>query len=495
MGNVSSFTLSVSQNSTPLSSEGLLVADIDNDCKNKGDAVTKTHGESQEKEGTNLQFNSWTSDITPGQRPQQQCDFSAGSVKSTLPSKQSLSVVGTVKSKTANSVMSEKGSEIQLTPMGTEDFHTISKKLKKHIIFTVEQTPTKQDSPPHQTQSKSLHPSPLNPTMSPDIKSSGMQDRKQDPEFVSKSVSEIAARLCNSLQFPPLKGNLVSESREVLLKTLQEKHGPWLQENLLEVQRCPNVGMHPKNTDLHQDQKPPMMDEDELSLQGSRHFNWKCNPQPRQNPKEATDWVKSTVETSSGVMDDILHPSFSPQFCMDVESSGPSAINVFASSPTFCWEEKPSVSDYWKHGFKKLQSERSPMFDSSENSFTNYSRAFEVKNCKPQHCDGDFQCLFSLRTRPNLEEPMHFPKEPKIFKPDKYSFASSLPAQIYSPQETNPFQPFRQFSHPSPLPHFRSSHTSMVHFPPSYMIERETAHPPSSFLSPEHWSFPPMKLY
>lgn len=179
------------------------------------------------------------SDVTPGQRPQQEMDPSSGSCKGTFSSKHSSLDAVTVKSKKTHSVMSERGRKSKPSSTGDRDgVKTSKKKLKKCITSTLEYTPKKQKPPVQQTQAHGLSPSPLQLSSSSSTKSSEIQHRRQDPSSVSKSVSEVAAWLCDSLHFPFLKRrNLVTESRGLLLKALQKRHGPRLQENLLKLQQ------------------------------------------------------------------------------------------------------------------------------------------------------------------------------------------------------------------------------------------------------------------
>lgn len=195
------------------------------------------------------------SDITPGQRSQQQ--RSSESLKSIFSSKQSSLDVVIVKSKKTN----KKGRESQLTPsVVRENAKTLNRKVKGHMISTLELTPNNQESPVRQTQAPDLSPSPLELSSSHTADSCDIQHRRQDPDCVSTSVSSVAAGLCDCLQFPLLRRrNLVAESREVLLKALRERHGPRLQENLLEVQRCLSFGADPAKK--VQDQEPTMIEE------------------------------------------------------------------------------------------------------------------------------------------------------------------------------------------------------------------------------------------
>lgn len=185
------------------------------------------------------------SDVTPGQRPRQELNPSSGSSEGTFSSKRSSLDAVTVKSKKTHSVMSERGRNSEPLSTGGRDNVKISKKkLKTHVTSTLEHTPKNQKPPIQQTQAHGLSPSPLQLSSSSSTKSTEIQHRTQDPSCISKSVSEVAARLCDSLHFPFLKRrNLVAESREVLLRALQERHGPRLQENLLKLQRPLSFGV------------------------------------------------------------------------------------------------------------------------------------------------------------------------------------------------------------------------------------------------------------
>uniref|UniRef100_A0A3B4WBI7 Uncharacterized protein n=1 Tax=Seriola lalandi dorsalis TaxID=1841481 RepID=A0A3B4WBI7_SERLL len=116
----------------------------------------------------------------------------------------------------------------------------------------------------------------------------------------------------------------------------------------------------------------------------------------------------------------------------------------------------------------------------------------------PHYNDSNIQPFFLYQTQlPDRRsaEPMHFPQEQDPFETDRYSLAPSFSTQIHHPNQSNHFQPFSQFSHPSTCPPFRSHNIDMMHYPPSHVLERGPALPLSSLPSPEHWSFPPMKLY
>ncbi|XP_044064750.1 uncharacterized protein LOC122881981 [Siniperca chuatsi] len=469
----------------------------------RGDPATKAHDDCQETE----KKISHGSDVTPGQRPQQQLDLSSGSFKSISSSKHSSLDVVKIKSRKTNPVMSEKGRESQLTPtVDRENVKTLNKKVNGHMISALEQrTPKNQEPPVHQTQTHGLSPSPLQLSSSHAANSFDIQHRRQDPDCVSKSVSAVAAGLCDCLQFPLLRRrNLEAESRGVLLKALQEMHGPRLQENLLQVQRCLSFGADPAKE--VQDQETTMIDEDgptdavtrtfqantasqscfdtekttSFKMKGSRHFNWKSSTQLHQNLKQTAEWLTSPVETSVSLLDDVLRPC-SPQFCIGSELSGVTAINhLFAPSRTICWEEKASASQHWEDSFNMPKSKEAIMFGSFENSFMNNTRALPERSSGSRYSDSNIQPFFPYQAQlsdRHSAESMHFPQKQGPFETDRYSFTPSFSAHIHHPQQSNHFQPFSQFSQPSTCPPLRSHHTDMMHYPHLTCL-KETQHPP-----------------
>ncbi|TKS82299.1 hypothetical protein D9C73_016408 [Collichthys lucidus] len=504
---------------SPLSVNDLLGADTDEvmPFEKKADPATKTHDDCQDE----AKKISQGSDITPGQRPQPQLVLSSGNIASF----KRTSVDAAVSSKKTNPGMSEKRREAQVTPtVDRKHVKTLNKRVKGNINSTLEHTPKNQKPPVHQPHG--LNTTPLKLSSSHTADSFDIQYRRRDPNSVSKSVSTVAARLCDTLQFPLLtRRSLVAESREVLLKALREWHGPQLQEDLLEVQRCLSFGTD--RTKEVQNQEPTMVEKDELlhadafptvfqaitarpsrfdmqettalKITRNRHFNSKSSPQLHHNLNQTAEWLKSPVEPSVGLLDDVLRPTRSPQLCMDFESSGVTAINhLFAPSPTSCWAEEASASPHWGDIFNRPKSKEAVMFGSFENNYINHRRAVTERSRGSQYNNDNVQPHFFYQAQlpdRHTAQPVHFPQERGRFETDRYSLAPSFSAQSHYPQQHNNFQPFSHFSHSSSRPPLRSHHTDMMHYPPSHMLERDPAPPLSSFSSPEPWSFPPMRLY
>ncbi|XP_030606271.1 proline-rich protein 19 [Archocentrus centrarchus] len=484
---------STSHSSTPLSSDGLLGADTDvMSFRKKADPASKDHTDCQEKEKKNLQFDTQQSDVTPGQRPQQRLALSCESFQSSHLSKHSFLNVVTTKTKKA-CAMSENNRESLLTPIvDGDDMKTLNANVKKHVISTPEQNPEIQEPPVQQIQSHGLSASPFKLFSSPTTDSCHIQDRRQDPEYVTKSVRAVAARLCDRLKLPLMRSrNLLSENREVLLNALQERHGPWLQENLLRVQQHLSFAVHPRNKVQDHDQEPARINEEEqfpadmpVKMSGSRHFKWKPSPYPHCRQKQAAEWLTSPMETSVSIFDNIFRPSLSPQLYIDLGPCGDSESK----------REKASVPEDWEEHFNRSKSKKSPMFDSFENCFMDYTRATGQRS--PGYFDINTQLSFSYQEQlpdRHAGEPMYFAQQEDLLGTDRYSCAPSFPAQIH--HQSNHFQPLSHFSQPSACPHLKSHNTDMMYYPPSYMLERDPAQSLAAFPSPESWSFPPMRLY
>lgn len=249
--------------SASLSSNGLFDEDYVPSFKNKTDPATNVHDYGQEQEKKEMCCQG--SNITPGQSPEQQLDLSSGSFKNMFsPKHRSVAV------KTVNNVVSEESRESQVT-VDRNDAKTMKENIKRRT--TLEQTQTNQEPRVHLKPTSDLNPLQL--SSSPTSDSVDLQHRRQEPDYISKSISTVAALLCESLQFPRLRRrNLVSEGREVLLKKLQERHGPWLQENLLEVQRGLDFDREP--TEAAQDQEACMTDDSEALSAGEHYAKFKC---------------------------------------------------------------------------------------------------------------------------------------------------------------------------------------------------------------------------
>lgn len=195
--------------------------------------------------------------------PQQQLDPLFGRCKSAVSSKDSSLNVVVIETRKTKSDTSRKGRESQQSSNAdNEPFNKFIEKVKEPLISSPEPTPKSPKSPIHNTRVHSLSSSSKAPDTFDKL------HRRRDPDCVSQSISAVAARLCNGLQFPSLRRrDLVAESRGVLLKALRERHGAHLQENLLQVQRYFSCSP----TDKAQDRETSSTDADEF-LQSGRVF-------------------------------------------------------------------------------------------------------------------------------------------------------------------------------------------------------------------------------
>lgn len=172
---------------------------------------------------------------------------------------------GTSKSKKGKHVTSVKGSETRVKSTAEGENTKIDKNAKE-TISSLESPLKNQECPGIHTQTQSR--SSVKP-FSHNSATFDLHHRERDPLCgTSHSVCALAADLCHSLKFPFLKKrSLVEESRQALLEALQERHGPQLQENLLEVWSCLRFDSNVKKGSLHQEET--IVDQDETFPKGT----------------------------------------------------------------------------------------------------------------------------------------------------------------------------------------------------------------------------------
>ncbi|XP_071382187.1 uncharacterized protein [Centroberyx affinis] len=410
----------------------------------------------------------------------------------------------------------------------------LNKKVKSQLNpQTLEHTPKNQEPPHHQIQSCGFSPNPLQLSSSPIAGTSDSfdtQHRGGGLDRISNSVSAVAANLCHCLQLPLLRRrDLVAESREVLVQALRERHGPLLQENLLKVQRRLSFGTGLRAVQL-QDKGPSMIGTDgfwptdafNTAFQGGngdqscfdaqktgsfkrrrkqKHTSGMSPPQPRPSLDQTAEWMTGpSVEKVGDLLYEILRPCSSSRFCKDFQlSSRASSPNqLFAPAPTSRWAVQASPPQRWDDGFNRATRRESVGLECYENGFLNQTRTVRERSSGPGYSESGKQpFLYYPAGLPegHPAEPRHFPQEQDPFEIDSRSFVPSSYAQVRYPQERNQLHPFYHFSQPATRPSLLSHHTDMMHYPPSHMLERGPSPPRPSFPSPEHWSFPPMRLY
>lgn len=194
------------------------------------------------------------------------------------------------------------------------------------------------------------------------------------------------------------------------------------------------------------------------------------------------------LETPVSLLDNILRPACSPQFCMYFEPSGVTASeHLFDSSPTLCWGEKTSASQHWEDGLNRPKSKGAVMFGSVENSYMNQTRAAGERSSGSHYSGSIIQHHPAFPYQAKLPD-AHLARCAPVqdpFKTDKFSFVSSSSTKRNHQQHSH----LNQFIPPLHYPLLRSHYTDMMNYPPSHMLEKDPA--PSL----EHWSFPPMRLY
>ncbi|CAG6014917.1 unnamed protein product [Menidia menidia] len=455
--NTSNLSLT-SQILAPLSTDSLLVVDANDDVplKMKTNPTTKASSDCQETDGKILPLGNPGSDITPGQREQQHVEVSSEGVRSILSPKQSSHRVD--KTKSTNHVTPEKDNESQQTPFTKRGLaKTSNRKVKRRIISGLNQPEENQSQ-----QTDDDNTSPLQMFLSATSDGFDAQHRGPDSEDMSKSVSALASRFSECLSVPHrTRRNLVSECRAILAKSMQESHGPRLQENLHQVQQCVRFGVDP--TQAVPDQQPE---------------------------KDAPEWSTKPVNESTD-------PGFSTQFYMDFEPCAVPPSNVFACSPPSCIERKDFASELWQDSVNMSNGKDTGLFDSFESSFINPTKDSGESSFGQQDNYNNIQFSFPYRGQlldRRSEKPLKIAQGYSPIGTGSHAFASSFPSQFHHIPQGNHYQPLSQLNQHSTGPKLRSHHTDMMQYPPSYMLEKSPA-PSSSFLSPEQWFFPPMRLY
>uniref|UniRef100_A0A3Q3CBZ0 Uncharacterized protein n=1 Tax=Haplochromis burtoni TaxID=8153 RepID=A0A3Q3CBZ0_HAPBU len=143
----------------------------------------------------------------------------------------------------------------------------------------------------------------------------------------------------------------------------------------------------------------------------------------------------------------------------------------------------------------KLEEQRKEKNTVISSSASHNSASLLLGNQSLQYSDSNSQPSFPYQSQlPDTYagEPMHFAQQEDPFGTDMYSCVPSFAAPVH--HQSSHFQPSNQFSHASACS-LKSQHTDIMHYPPSFILERDPSPSLSAFLSPEPWSFPPMRLY
>lgn len=196
------------------------------------------------------------------------------------------------------------------------------------------------------------------------------------------------------------------------------------------------------------------------------------------------------VETSVSLLDDILRPTHSPQFCMYSEPID----ELFTPSSTPCWGEEVTSFQHWGHRLNRPQNKDEVILGSFVNRFKNQTRAVTERSSGSHSNIQPFFPYQAQKPDKHSVGQILCTREQGPFEFDKFSFSPSISAKSHS-QQNNYFQPLNPFSGPLNSPPLRSHQTDLMNYPPSHILERDSARSLSSFPNLEPWSFPPMRLY
>lgn len=216
--------------------------------EDKSFGASKLHDELCDKEKDNVQRLAHTPCQVPQETSSESCN--SNQIK-----------VGTVKNGKAKHIACLMDRETKLMSTCKRKNTKSLERNAKEKISSMEHMPNSQECSGLHTQTCSL--SPVKPPRSSSAKKIDLHQKRRDPCCsVSQSVCTLATGFCNRLKFPFLKKrSLVEESREVLLNALQERDGPLLQENLLQVWSCLSFDPSVKKGSLHQEETPVAQDE------------------------------------------------------------------------------------------------------------------------------------------------------------------------------------------------------------------------------------------
>lgn len=195
------------------------------------------------------------------------------------------------------------------------------------------------------------------------------------------------------------------------------------------------------------------------------------------------------METCVSLLDDILRPTHSPQLRMYSEPID----ELFTLSSSPYWGEEVTSSQHWGHGLARPQNKDGVIFGSFVNRFKNQTRAL-TDSSSGSH--SNIQPFFPYQAQ-KLDKysvgHVLCTQEQGPFEFDKFTFSPSISSKSH--QQNNHFHPLNPSSGHFNSPPLRSYQTDLMNYPPSYILERDSAHSLSSFPNLEPWSFPPMRLY
>ncbi|XP_029959221.1 uncharacterized protein LOC115397157 [Salarias fasciatus] len=251
-----------------------------------------------------------------------------------------------------------------------------------------------------------------------------------------------------------------------------------------------------------------MEDDDPLSTDAflkrtkRRHSNRKCSAQLYQTPQQVKTaaWLPFPEEPSVSGLEDLVGPATSSQLYMDFKPSKSSASDFFTTSLLLCPDGNAANSQHWQDSLFRSKSKETPLLDSFESSFMKHTNTVREQSFGSQYYNSRMQPPFNYQAkhpdRYSTEE-MQFPHQQDPFKTSTHPFAQSISSPKYRPLQSTHFPAFNKFTDHSYLPYspHSNTYTDMRHLTQSHTLGRGSQTPGSSFPSPEHWSFPAMRLY
>ncbi|XP_048880230.1 uncharacterized protein si:dkey-250k15.4 isoform X2 [Brienomyrus brachyistius] len=317
--------------------------------------------------------------------------------------------------------------------------------------------------------------------------------------YASARVATVVSRLHHSLDMPLWRrGYLLVESKEALLQALQERHGVQLQNNLHAVQHTlgcdamvaerdsKSIPSH-SNGGHSPDREPPWA---KTHKTGCHRRRKQKNPQklePQllsespQAKKAAREWNSGTTIQQSSVSVNVLRPH-SPEFFMDLQPS----FDALSPVPVKTHDRSllPRVNPLNKGTTAFIVGEKKC---DTNVSFLSPTESFE-RNRKP----------FLKYT---LSAPRNGSSHLKLWEECSADTEKSYLNKNSSPPDHSPsLNQYMQTYYPSHILPSTSKfyRLDMSQYPPSDRLEKGLSPRKLSFPfypSPEHWSYPRMKLY
>ncbi|XP_072317533.1 proline-rich protein 19 [Eucyclogobius newberryi] len=435
--------------------------------------------------------NSQGSELTPGQRSRKTQISSAEMNKSD--NSTDVVVTGT---KEAQPAMYENNSESRQTLCS---FNKNNKSVLPGSLPSIKKRTSKNPaSVPKPSQvGHSTPPLPSSPHMAGTSSSFNARQENLVADSVAMSVKAIATGLCSSISFSLLKENkkLVAKSRKALVKELRQRHGAQMKSNILKVQQ-----------QLYNDDGQEQVAEQSHSPIFADRKEWPFSTGEFPTASKAKGFPTSSFEKTGRLVFDWNSTDWSNPLDQNTEWLGTPAENPAVLSGAFSPIGSPLFSEDFELRNSVLREEREHLFAPSfapscsggprvsghgdDLFISTGGKEFAVPGSTK-----DYMTFSNIRQRTS---PLNYSVDPLLYCPQmhssfekhKYSYGKSFSDESAYFHRERSYEPSRHVSFPSA---FRP--VDLANYPPSHVVEREGQSTSSSFLSPEHWSFPPMRLY